>query len=120
MTEKKVFEEDKLDDEQLEQVAGGGLVDHAGDSNFFRRVGIVAGHRGTPTLTSTFEKYGVKYTGHMFAGNDYEIDGKNYPRASALCYVLKQMNYKNYNGDWQNAKEAEEYLKKQFGGGVIS
>jgi len=103
---KKINEElEKLDDEQLEKVAGGTWAQTAGDTRFLKdlaglcdRFGKTAGFFKFGTVADEackgWNKIGIQVNPGWYSGNAYYLDGQRITRRQAFEYALKKFDKK--------------------------
>ena len=103
---KKINEElEKLDDEQLEQIAGGTWAQTAGDTRFLNdlaglcdRFGKTAGFFKFGTVADEackgWNKIGIQVNPGWYSGNAYYLDGQRISRRQAFEYALKKFDKK--------------------------
>ena len=110
MADEKILKEELLDDEQLDNVAGGTFAESYSDAQSFEKLGVkifkndLAGvplldHEGFVNLRAAFEKYGVtiKDDGSIWGDltgkskpNQYFIGGKEVTQAEAWKHINAQ------------------------------
>ena len=102
MADEKILENEKLDDEQLEQVAGGSITEMEGDSQNFKRLNVFSGNvndRDKQALRTAFAAYGISvelHGGHAKSNrNKYFLNGQEIPRDVAWFHVQTQWNQGN-------------------------
>ena len=109
------FTGEKLDDEQLDKVAGGSESQSRVDRIFFRHFGY---DTEKVSLKNMFFDNGIKFSDN-YGGNDYRIltsDGEftKHPHWAALGYVLKQRNYPGFSGNRTDSNYVHSFLKDNF------
>jgi len=121
MADEKILQEEKLSEEQLEQVAGGSTRQTDKDRRFFNLLGIQCITPGN--AEGAFGKYGVDFRPCLSADNEYIFKGANgyahHPRHAALGYVLAKMNYPGYNGKWWDLNYTRDFIRGHFGSDVL-
>lgn len=99
MADNKILENEKLDDEQLEQVAGGSITEMEGDSQNFKKLNVLSGNvndRDKQALRTAFAAYGIFveiHGGHSESNhNKYFLNGQEISRDVAWFHVQTQWN----------------------------
>ena len=104
MAEDKILKDEILNDEQLDEVAGGTYIESADDAQKFNKLGIkitdneilgvpVLFHDEFVKLRETFNKFGVtiKDNGGLINQNQYFINGKEVSRDAAWNHIESQI-----------------------------
>lgn len=121
--EEEKFADEKLSNEELDQVSGGGFRQTEGDANFLAKMGVAqfgepdiiggiifAWGTWSKLVDEAWAKAGVTcYTAPFSGDNKYWIGGKQVSRKEAFAHVLRQKGYSedaiaSYNFDqWKGA-----------------
>lgn len=104
MADKKILDSELLNDEQLDEVAGGTYLESSSDAMKFQKLGIdlgikdvmgiaVMGHDEFVKLRDTFQKYGVTIKDHggFVNDNEYFIGGNKVSRDDAWKHIQAQI-----------------------------
>ena len=109
---KEILKDEILNDEELDQVAGGTFAESYSDAQEFEKLGVkifkndivgvpLLDHEGFANLRTAFEKYGVKIKddGSIFGdltgkskANEYYIGGNKVSREEAWKHINAQFN----------------------------
>jgi len=97
MAEEKITNEEKLSDEELNEVAGGTGYEIRDDKKRFQRLGIriTSGAHDEAQLKDAFARFGVSvetYHGD-WTYNEYRIGGRRVSRGTAWQYIYSQVSY---------------------------
>jgi len=97
MSDEKITNEEVLNDEELNEVAGGTGDEIRDDKQRFKRLGIriTSGAHDEAQLKDAFARFGVQvetYHGY-FRDNDYKINGRSVSRDKAWNYIYNQVRY---------------------------
>lgn len=99
MNDEKFLQDEALNDEQLDQVAGGNCNEMFDDARRFKKMGIkIEGSDDGPTnpelficsLEVAFEKFGVTCVASVKDGNRYYINGKQVSQDQAWEQVYSK------------------------------
>ena len=102
----KIFEEEILSDEELDEVVGGSLFDSYNDAKFFKLNGIkvfmgeeanISDFQYAETyerLHSAFAQFGVTLKEHELEPNRYFIGAKEVTHKEAINYIRSQIKSK--------------------------
>ena len=71
-----------LNDEQLDQVAGGTQSQTDADALFFNKLGFPAG--STNSVREFYDYYGVQFRGNTGSDNEYKVNGKTVSHLAAM------------------------------------
>ena len=100
MAEEKILDSEKLDEEQLDNVAGGTMWQMEDDINRFKSLGVlspsVAKH-DKDAIEKAFAAYGIKAEAHggIWSDNQYYFNGKQISRNEAWEKVrFQSQNYR--------------------------
>lgn len=96
MTDEKILDSEKLEDEQLEQVAGGNQWQMEDDIKRFKSLGVLSDgvdKHDKDAIEKAFAAYGIKaepHGGWLGADNEYYLGGKKISREEAWADVMQQ------------------------------
>ena len=96
MAEEKILDSEKIEDEQLENVAGGSAFETDSDLQRFQRLGIISKDTRTPSqdLYEAFKSFGIGVNKYDVRGNEYfnvNIDRKFKTREDAWDYIYERL-----------------------------
>lgn len=96
MTEEKISENEKLEEEQLDNVAGGSAWETDSDLQRFQKLGIISKNTNTPAqdLYDAFNSFGMGVNKNDIRGNEYfnlNIDKKFRTREDAWDYIYERL-----------------------------
>jgi len=99
MADEKILKDEILNDNELDEVAGGTGSEIRDDKKRFERLGIriTSGAHDEAQLKDAFARFGVSvetYHGD-WTNNKYRIDGHSVSRDKAWQYVYSQVYYQN-------------------------
>ena len=89
MAEEKILDSEKLEDEELEQVAGGNQFQMEDDINRFKSLGVLSDgvdKHDKDAIRKAFAAYGIKaepHGGWLGADNEYYLGGRKISRREA-------------------------------------
>ena len=97
MAEEKILDSEKLEEDQLENVAGGAAWETDDDLHRFQKLGIISKNTDTPAkdLYDAFKRLGMGVNKNDIRGNEYfnlNIDRKFKTRADAWDYICERLN----------------------------
>ena len=121
MAKEDKYADEKLSDDELEQVVGGSFEQRNKDAAFFRALGRECSGSDI-TVTNLFCEYGVKFYFNL-GDNTYKFQGAYsyacHPRHAALGYVLAKMNYPGYNGQWWDLNYTRNFIREHISNDVL-
>ncbi len=98
MADEKILENEKLDDEQLENVAGGNIYQMEADAANFKKLGVLSANvdkHDKNAITAAFAAYGIateQHGGYLGKDNKYSINGQKIDRDTAWAFVQQRWN----------------------------
>ena len=115
MEDEKKYADEKLSDEQLDNVAGGSQAQYDVDVAFFQQLGY---NMARTEVEDAYGDNGVKFDFNCSGDNSYRLlksDGwTKHPHWAAMGYVLARKNYPGFDGQWWNIDSVKPFLKEHF------
>ncbi len=109
MKDEKILQEEILEDEQLEQVAGGTWAQTANDRKFFQKLSV-----NEKSVGGCWSKFGFEFQSKA-GDNVYKIGDEKFSQAGAYGKVLAEMKYPGFVGDGKDADYTKKFVKDNFG-----
>ena len=105
----KILREEILEDEQLEQVAGGSWDQTANDRKFFQKLSVTE-----KSVGGCWGNFGFTFKSQA-GENVYKIGDQSYSQAGAYGKVLAETKYPGFIGDGKDEAYTKEFVKQNFG-----
>jgi len=104
----KILADEVLNDEQLEQVAGGSWTQTANDKNFFKKIDVKK-----KSVGECWKEFGISFESKA-GDNIYKVGDTNYSQVGAYGLVLAKSNYPGFIGDGSDEDYTREFVKSHF------
>ncbi len=97
MTDEKITNDEILNEEQLDEVAGGTLAEIKNDIYRFKLLGVLSNYTDEVdeyALKNAFARFGISASTKFASGNNYvyTMDGREYDRNTVWNFICDKMN----------------------------